>query len=166
MTITYIIASFFACLIIASAASLPTNHVPRQLDSECDHPVILDAGTNVFLDHSLHPSSAWRQLTLGAAKNIVDNDLKKRAMNASEQGTFVWMYVPTRSGRHNSHKDVARSQMTFRASKKLRSMYLAIMSSDSYSQAYLTKNVFRTEQHQSLTHGLMKILFSNVRTTK
>ncbi|KAF2684883.1 glycoside hydrolase family 6 protein [Lentithecium fluviatile CBS 122367] len=90
MKITYTISALFA---FVSAVPLSSDVASRQTNA-CHTPAILDANTNIFLNRTLHPHSVWRNQTLSAAQNIVDKEIQKRALKASEIGTFVWIEKP------------------------------------------------------------------------
>jgi cellulose 1,4-beta-cellobiosidase len=78
-------------LVLVSAIPTPSHFLPVQKTSRCDTQVLLDAKTNVFLNYTLHPHSAWRNMISGAVENITDPELKSQALRAAGQGTFVWM---------------------------------------------------------------------------
>ncbi|KAJ2970465.1 hypothetical protein NUW58_g9688 [Xylaria curta] len=62
--------------------------------TKCTVPAILDARVNPWKNHTLHPTSLYRQRVEEAVAAIKDQDLKERASRVANFGTFVWLKSP------------------------------------------------------------------------
>jgi cellulose 1,4-beta-cellobiosidase len=77
----------------ASGLSLPANistGTPTMALNACPA-VSLDATTNVWKSYTLHPNSLYRAKIKAASEIITDLTLKKKALEITGVGTFVWM---------------------------------------------------------------------------
>lgn len=57
----------------------------------CTSPVTLDAKTNVFATHTLHPNSFYRSEVNAAVGNLSDKSLAAAAAKVADVGTFLWL---------------------------------------------------------------------------
>ncbi|XXH02924.1 hypothetical protein Hte_009314 [Hypoxylon texense] len=63
----------------------------RDISSACSTPAILDAETNVWKDHTLYPTSYYRNEVEQAVKAIDDVQIREKAAKAADVGTFIWI---------------------------------------------------------------------------
>ncbi|POS76293.1 exoglucanase-6A [Diaporthe helianthi] len=85
--------AFSSALALAAAVNAAPSRTlkfkPRQAGA-CTSPVTLDASTNVFQTHTLHPNNYYRAEIEAAASNMT-SPLKEQALKVADVGSFLWV---------------------------------------------------------------------------
>ncbi|KAI0377632.1 glycoside hydrolase family 6 protein [Hypomontagnella monticulosa] len=80
--------------VLATVAAISTGDTSSNIQapgSSCSTPAVLDAGTNVWKDHTLYPDPNYREKVMKAAEAIKDVELREKASKIADIGTFMWM---------------------------------------------------------------------------
>ncbi|KAI1371834.1 glycoside hydrolase family 6 protein [Hypoxylon crocopeplum] len=88
MRLTSILAAATLASVVQGGDTRPTI---GDILSSCSTPAVLDAETNVWETHTLHPNIYYRNEVEQAIEAIKDVELRQRAAKVADIGTFIWM---------------------------------------------------------------------------